>query len=381
MQKTLDYLYGLTRFGMKLGLEVITKLLNELDNPQFKFKSIHLAGTNGKGSVAAYLNSILQEAGYKVGMYTSPHLVKFNERIKINNQEISDEELVKLTELIKSKQSAATFFEFTTALAFLYFAEKKVDFVIAETGMGGRLDATNVLKPEISVITNISFDHQKHLGDSLEEIAYEKACIIKEISKVVLGEDNFKEVFEKKCEENNSKLFVAEEQEIKTPLLGEHQQENANTAVKVAKLLRIPNETIKLGIENTLWPGRLQYISKNILIDCAHNVAGIKKLREFVLKLANRKVLVLGMAEDKEIAEMVRLIAPLFEKVIITQGNYKPAATNVIAEEVRKYVNDIKEIINVKEAMEEANDSIKENELILVCGSIYLVGDVLAIQN
>ena len=381
MQETLDYLYGLTRFGMKLGLEVITKLLNELDNPQFKFKSIHLAGTNGKGSVAAYLNSILQEAGYKVGMYTSPHLVKFNERIKINNQEISDEELVKLTELIKSKQSAATFFEFTTALAFLYFAEKKVDFVIAETGMGGRLDATNVLKPEISVITNISFDHQKHLGDSLEEIAYEKACIIKEISKVVLGEDNFKEVFEKKCEENNSKLFVAEEQEIKTPLLGEHQQENANTAVKVAKLLRIPNETIKLGIENTLWPGRLQYISKNILIDCAHNVAGIKKLREFVLKLANRKVLVLGMAEDKEIAEMVRLIAPLFEKVIITQGNYKPAATNVIAEEVRKYVNDIKEIINVKEAMEEANDSIKENELILVCGSIYLVGDVLAIQN
>ena len=381
MQETLDYLYGLTRFGMKLGLEVITKLLNELDNPQFKFKSIHLAGTNGKGSVAAYLNSILQEAGYKVGMYTSPHLVKFNERIKINNQEISDEELIKLTELIKSKESAATFFEFTTALAFLYFAEKKVDFVIAETGMGGRLDATNVLKPEISVITNISFDHQKHLGDSLEEIAYEKACIIKEISKVVLGEDNFKEVFEKKCEENNSKLFVAEEQEIKTPLLGEHQQENANTAVKVAKLLRIPNETIKLGIENTLWPGRLQYISKNILIDCAHNVAGIKKLREFVLKLANRKVLVLGMAEDKEIAEMVRLIAPLFEKVIITQGNYKPAATNVIAEEVRKYVNDIKEIINVKEAMEEANDSIKENELILVCGSIYLVGDVLAIQN
>ena len=379
MQETLDYLYGLTRFGMKLGLEVVSSLLDKLDHPEKKFKSIHIAGTNGKGSVSAYLNSILQEVGYKVGMYTSPHLIKFNERIKVNDKEISDEELVKLTKVIREKGTEATFFEFTTALAFQYFAEQEVDFVIAETGMGGRLDATNVLEPLVSVITNISFDHQKHLGDTIEKIAYEKACIIKENSQVVVnvGEEVLG-VFKKKCEEMKAELFIAEDKEVETSLLGGYQQENADTAIKTAKLLGVDNEVIKIGIAKTKWPGRLEFISKNILVDCAHNLAGMRRLVEFVAKLEKRKVLVIGIADDKEIAEMVRVIAPLFEKVIITQGNYKPALTSVIAKEVKKYVNDVKEIVDVKEAIEEAKNSVNDEELILVCGSIYLVGDILA---
>src|SRR3989344_2116826 len=185
-QSTLDYLYNLERFGIKLGLEAINDLLQLLDNPQNKFRSIHIAGTNGKGSVSAYLAAILSQAGYKVGWYTSPHLIRFNERIRVDGKEIEDEELARLTKSIKDKAGknnlSPTFFEFTTALAFLYFAEQKVDWAVIEAGMGGRLDATNVLKPEVSVITGISFDNQKYLGDTLEKIAGEKAGIIKEDS-------------------------------------------------------------------------------------------------------------------------------------------------------------------------------------------------------
>ncbi|MBU1622615.1 MAG: bifunctional folylpolyglutamate synthase/dihydrofolate synthase [Nanoarchaeota archaeon] len=383
MEPTLDYLYGLKRFGMKLGLEEIRNLLKTLGNPEEQFKSIHIAGTNGKGSVSAYLAAILQEAGYKVGWYTSPHLIKFNERIRVNGKEISDLELVRLTKIIKGKSAELepTFFEFTTALAFLYFAEQKVDFAVVETGLGGRLDATNVLNPVVSVITTISFDHQKHLGNSLAEIAYEKACIIKENGRAVIGRGNKEvlDVLEKKCADKNAKLIIATEENIKTPLLGKHQQENANTAITVARLLKINEEEIKQGIAKAKWPGRLEFVSENVLIDCAHNVAGMEKLVEFVKRLGKRKVLVLGMAEDKEIAKMVRLIVPLFENVIITQGNHKPASMEVIADEVLKYVKDVKKIRNVEEAMKMALNSVSEDELVLITGSIYLVGDVLKV--
>ena len=244
MQLTLDYLYNLERFGIKLGLEAITELLGLLDNPQKKFKSVHIAGTNGKGSVSAYLAAILQEASYKVGWYTSPHLIKFNERIRVDGKAIENRELVRLTELIKEKVEGKiqpTFFEFTTALAFLYFAEQKVDFAVVEVGMGGRLDATNVLNPEVAVITNISFDHQKHLGNTLEKIAGEKAGIIKENGKVVVGKRDIGlvKLFKEKCEEKKSTLFLAGKEQIETPLLGRHQQENANTAITSPKILKI----------------------------------------------------------------------------------------------------------------------------------------------
>ncbi len=385
MQSTLDYLYNLERFGIKLGLEAIMELLGLLDNPQSKFKAVHIAGTNGKGSVSAYLAAILQEAGYKVGWYTSPYLIKFNERIRVDGKAIEDGELVRLTKVIKSvaekNNLQPTFFEFTTALAFLYFVEQKVDFAVVEAGMGGRLDATNVLKPEAAVITNISFDHQKHLGDTLEKIAGEKAGIIKENGVVVVGEkkEELLKLFKEKCKEKKSTLILAGKEQIETPLLGRHQQENANTAITVARVLKIEEKTIKRGIAKTKWPGRLEFITKNILVDCAHNVAGMETLREYVMGLENKKVLVLAIAEDKEISKMVQLIAPLFNEVIITQGNYKPAETGRIAIEVKKYVQRVREIPKVEEAVEMALKLVNSGELILITGSIYMVGDALAV--
>src|SRR3989338_5320207 len=339
-QNILGYMYSLERFGMKLGLDVITDLLQHLGNPHLQFKSIHVAGTNGKGSTCSFLASILQEAGYKTALYTSPHLVKFNERIKVNGNDISDQYLASLAKKIKKTAEQhkieLTFFEFTTALAFLYFARQKVDIVVVETGMGGRLDATNVLHPLLSVITNISFDHQKHLGDTLEKIAVEKAGIIKKEGMVVTAEKNpaVLEVFRKECRKKNAQLFVSEgdfkivQRDIfhqafefhglryDIQMLGEHQIPNALLAILAVELLKekgiaCSSRSIQQGLQKTRWAGRLQFIRKNVLLDCAHNIAGMEMLQKFVQNLPRRKVLVLGIAEDKEIVEMCQLIVPL----------------------------------------------------------------------
>ena len=392
MQQTLDYLYGLTRFGMKLGLEVITKLLNKLNNPQNSYKTIHIAGTNGKGSTAAFIASILKESGYKVGLYTSPHLVKFNERIQVNGREITDEELVNYTKLIKEKTHEAnvqpTFFEFTTTMAFLHFQKQKVDFAIIETGMGGRLDATNVLNPEISVITNISFDHMEHLGEDKLDIAKEKAAIIKENGTVVTVEQdsNVLELFESVCREKNAKLFIVKKKiKPKISMLGEYQIRNAATAMKVAELLSISKNKIEQGLLKTKWPGRLDVIKENplVIVDCAHNVEGMRNLIKFVKKIdrSRKEILILGMAEDKEIDKMVSLIVPLFDEVVLTKGNYKPAELDVLEKEVRKHTNNIKMYEQVEGAISEALKLAEKEDLILVTGSIYLVGDVLKHRN
>ena len=386
-QQTLEYLYNLNTFGIKLGLEVISKILQELDNPHHKFKSIHIAGTNGKGSTAAFIASILREVGYKVGLYTSPHLIRFNERIKINENEITDEELVNYTKIIKQQAEKSnlqpTFFEFTTAMAFLHFAVEQVDYAVIETGLGGRLDATNVLNPQISVITNISRDHTEHLGNGKLNIAQEKASIIKENSLVVTAEqdEGVLKLFNEFCEEKKSKLLIVDEQlngtEIKTHLLGEYQIKNAAMAYLVGNLLNIPESRIHQGLLKAEWPGRLEYIAPNVLIDCAHNVAGMKELSSFIKKLPQRKILILGISEDKEISKMVSLIAPLVDEIILTQGNYKPASLEVLEREVKNYTNNIKKCSQVEEAIKEALKQKNKDDLILVAGSIYLVGDVL----
>ena len=224
MQEVLDYLYGLKKFGSKLRLEEMEKLVSVLDHPQKKFKSIHIAGTNGKGSTSAFLAQILQEAGYKVGLYTSPHLVNFNERIKINGKDISGQKIVELSEIMKRKveenEIDTTFFEFTTAMAFQYFADEQVDFAVVEVGLGGRLDATSVIDPEICVITNISLEHTRVLGESKEEIAKEKAAIIKENKIVVTAETNetVLDIFNSVCNQKNSSLMVLDKElKFKTP--------------------------------------------------------------------------------------------------------------------------------------------------------------------
>ena len=314
----LEYLYGLERFGIKLGLEVITTLLNTLGNPHQQYKSIHIAGTNGKGSTAAFLAQILIEAGYKVGLYTSPHLIQFNERIKINGKDISELDLINLIAVIKEKAEKnnlqLTFFEFTTALAFFYFAQQKIDVAVVETGMGGRLDVTNVIQPEVTIITNISLDHQQYLGETKEEIAAEKSGIIKDKAIVVTVEEDKEvlKIIEKKCMEKNAGLFLSDKawpqeaslerqiftvkgQEYTIHLLGEHQLQNAALAIKAASLLAergllISSYNIQEGFKKAYWPGRLEIICNEplVLVDCAHNLAGMQELARVIPSLSRR---------------------------------------------------------------------------------------------
>jgi len=404
----LSYLYGLKRFGMKLGLEVIYQMMERLDNPQHKFKSIHVAGTNGKGSTAAYLANILQEAGYKVGLYTSPHLINFNERFQINGEEISEENIVELTKKIKDKIDGIepTFFEFTTAMAFEYFAQREVDFAVVEVGLGGRLDATNVINPEIAVITNIGNDHEQHLGYELVKIAKEKAGIVKKDSLVVTAEKNKRilDYFKRVCEERKGKLHVVQEQinsiitysslkgqgfdtkgmvegHFDINLLGAHQVDNASTAILASKLIGIKDDAIRSGLKKTNWPGRLELIQEKpyLFLDGAHNAQGMHKIAEYAKTLSHRKVLVLGIAYDKDIKSMVESIVPLFDHVILTQGNYKPAETYILRREVEKHTKNVEEIPQVEEAMEKALSLVEGNDVALITGSFYMIGDARAV--
>jgi len=403
----LEYLYGLERFGIKLGLEVITTLLNTLGNPHQQYKSIHIAGTNGKGSTAAFLAQILIEAGYKVGLYTSPHLIQFNERIKINGKDISELDLINLIAVIKEKAEKnnlqLTFFEFTTALAFFYFAQQKIDVAVVETGMGGRLDVTNVIQPEVTIITNISLDHQQYLGETKEEIAAEKSGIIKDKAIVVTVEEDKEvlKIIEKKCMEKNAGLFLSDKawpqeaslerqiftvkgQEYTIHLLGEHQLQNAALAIKAASLLAergllISSYNIQEGFKKAYWPGRLEIICNEplVLVDCAHNLAGMQELARFIRSLSRRKVLLLGIAADKQISEMVSVIAPLVEEIIISKGNYKPADPLIIALEARKYVTKVIIEPEPEKALLTALSRLPTGAVLLVTGSIYFVGEIL----
>ncbi len=418
MQEILDYLYGLERLGIKLGLENTEIVLERLGNPQKSFPCVHITGTNGKGSTSAFLASIMQQAGYKVGLYTSPHLVRFNERIKINGAEISDQDLANLTREVRAKCEGVnpTFFEFTTALAFLYFARGKIDFAVIEVGMGARLDATNVVIPEVAVITNVELDHLKYLGSTKEAIAKEKAAIIKTGVPLVTHETDPKIVayFREECRKKDSEIWVVGEKVRITPLssssslldgqpfyvsglvkgdystkiLGKHQLQNAATALIVAEILRLrgwklSTESIKKGIAQAEWPGRLEVLSCRpfLMVDGAHNVAGMKTVVEFVSELPQRQILILGVAEDKDIFSLARMVVPLFEKVIVTQGSYKPAPTGKIAKEARKYAEVVWEIPNSGEALKFALSQVQEGRLIFATGSLYLVGDIIKYHN
>jgi len=405
MHHTLEFLYGLERFGIKLGLDVVTQLLKLLGNPHHQFQSIHIAGTNGKGSVAAFCDSVLRQTGLTVGLYTSPHLIRFNERIQVNGIEITDEELVSLTELIRDKMGKLkpTFFEFTTALAFLYFAQKKVDVAVVETGMGGRLDATNVITPLVSVITNIGKDHMEYLGNSLTEIAAEKAGIIKEnvpvvtaasgdalrVIRDVAAKKNAQVIEVKTARKIQQTLevlsFAIEEKKYTTSLLGDHQLTNAALAYGaitcVRKKFGVSDKNIIDGFKATRWPGRIDILSKEPLtiIDGAHNVDGMRALAAFVKTLSNRKILLLGIAKDKEAEEMVKIIVPLFEQVIVTEGSYKPMDVKQLASIVKTY-RPVKSIKDSRKAFEKAK-GLQGNEMLLITGSLYLIGDVLSVMK
>ena len=381
----LKELYNLENVKFKQSLVNMKVLLKKLHNPEKNLRCIHVAGTNGKGSVCAMISSILSNAGYKVGMYTSPHLKKFNERIRINNKLSSDKEIAQYYLRVKKHVTNQTFFEITTAMAFLYFKEKNVDFAVLEIGLGGRLDSTNVITPLVSIITNIGMEHTEYLGNTIEKIAYEKAGIIKKNVPVVTAtEGKALATIKKISNQRNSKLIAVNNKKInyKLRFKGEFQKQNASIAAKAIEILK-NNDKIKItkyniidGLKNTKWPGRFQFIAKNILIDSAHNPSGFKTLVKELKNIDyNKLILIIGFSNDKDIKAISKIINPKAYKTIITKSDNEKAEKPKI---IQKYFNTNSIIINnPKKALKYAKKIAAKNDLILITGSIFLVGELI----
>ena len=384
--KLLKYLYSLESKKFKQNLINMRILLKKIHNPEKKLKIIHVAGTNGKGSVCAMLSFIFRESGFKVGLYTSPHLKKFNERIRINDKLITDKEIVKYYLKLKPYITNQTFFEITTAMAFLYFYEKKVDYVVLEVGLGGRLDTTNVISPLVSVITNIGIEHTDYLGNKIEKIAYEKAGIIKNNIPTVTGAKGKALVTIKKIASNRkaplivNKKFKINKNDLS--LKGSFQIDNASIAITTIDTLnkfynlKINKNNVKNGLKKAKWPGRFQFIKKNILIDCAHNPDGIKSLIEEIKKLSyNKLILVVGISIDKDIKKIINMLNPIADYFILTKSKYHRAADPKF---LSKYVKkEFKIIKDNKKALNFAKKTANKEDLILVTGSIFVVGEII----
>ena len=413
-RKILQRIYSLESSKIKLGLENIKALLSKIGNPERELKCIHVAGTNGKGSVCAMIFYIIKEAGYKVGLYTSPHLKKFNERIRINGHFITDREIVDYFLRIKPFITNQSFFEITTAMAFLYFKEKNADFVVLETGLGGRLDATNVVTPLISVITSIGLEHTELLGNSIEKIASEKAGTIKENIPIVAGaKGNALQVIKKIAKERNATLYLAR----KYPKInfkyigGTFQQQNKDIALttidilKKYNLINIDNNQTIGSLKKTQWPARLQFISKNILVDCAHNPSGFEILKKELIIIKKQKniknfIFVVGIQQDKDIPMMLKTIKPLVSAIIFTNSRNEKAANpkkllkifntlenqrfsvprnfKKISPEINQNKSIKTRIIeNPKKALNYAKKIADKKDLVVAAGSIYLVGELV----
>lgn len=382
------------KVAYKEDLTNIIKLSNHLNNPEKKFKTIHVAGTNGKGSTSHMIASVLQEAGYKVGLYTSPHLKSFTERVRINGIEIPKDYVIKFISQNKDffEKEELSFFEMTVGLAFNFFAEERVDVAVIEVGLGGRLDATNIISPEISVITNIGLDHTQILGDTLEKIATEKGGIIKENIPVVIGEkqDEVAFVFEKIAKNLKSELIFASEINIptfKTDLLGSYQKKNSRTAVYTLKQLKgfsitdlhIKNGLLKV-VENTNLKGRWQILNEvpKVICDTAHNKEGLTYVLEQLKKETYDKLhIVLGVVSDKKLDE----ILPLFPKEAIYYFSkpdmYRGLNEEKLQKEAKKYEMKGGKYTNIKSAYKEAVKKSKKEDLIFIGGSTFTVSEIL----
>ena len=407
-------MYGLRRFGIILGLATIKSILNELGNPQNRFRSIHVAGTNGKGSVAAALSSILQESGYRVGLYTSPHLVRFNERICINNRQISDDAVVKSYHAVQKAHHGKrepTFFELTTAMAFYEFGRQAVDWTVIETGMGGRLDATNIIYPAVSIITNISMEHREYLGNSLAQITREKAGIIKRAIPVVtaIRQKHAKTVIQQIAAKKSAPLYILGENfkarrlrsgeftyygientwhHMRSALLGNYQVENAALAIAACELLNknkavISENNIRNGLIKTRWPGRLEIVSDHpmIILDGAHNLIAARKLAQFLgNNLAHRPItLVVGILNDKPYKAMLKSLLPVCSRLVITQAKIDRALnTRQLFDVVKNKISDVRMISDVARAVEQAVATADSNEVVCIAGSLYVVGEAKA---
>ncbi|MBT3984911.1 bifunctional folylpolyglutamate synthase/dihydrofolate synthase [archaeon] len=375
--ESVEYIYSLERNKGRYTLEHIEKFLSKIGNIQNEFKIIHVAGTNGKGSTCSMINQGLIEEGYKVGFFSSPHLVRFNERIRVNNEIISDEALDRMAEKIKELQKETgidlSFFEAAFVIAMLYFKERNVDYVVLEVGLGGRLDATNTCIPIISVITSISMDHMHMLGDDIEKIANEKAGIIKENVKVITSaKGKALEVVEKKCYEKNANLVIIGNKFLDLGLKGDYQKENGSLAFTVLRELGVGEESIKKGLLNSRWRGRFEFVEDNVLVDCAHNVDGMRACVDSVKKMNKSVMLVFGVCETKNVEGMTDILKELDLKgVVVTKSKVSSAMEPSV---LKSYFPDAVVKEDLKESLEYARQV--PADLILVCGSIYLIGEI-----
>lgn len=423
--QALDYIYSFVDYSLarnlryspeKFNLGRMEDFLELLGNPHEKYKVIHVAGTKGKGSTCALLASILTKNGFQTGFYSSPHMIDFTERIRIGEDQISNHEIVEYINLLDpliKKVPELTTFEIITGMAFKYFADKRVDFAVIEVGMGGRFDATNVVHPEVSIITAISHDHTKVLGKTIKKIAFEKAGIIKkgipvivsrqkptalEVIRNVAAErgsrmvyvvDTFKAEFVNySLDGQDFKILKAGNKgiEINIPLLGDHQTDNALTAFACIEELKdqgitINTDAIRSGFKNVKWPGRFEIINKKpiIIIDSAHNLDSVRKLKEAVKKYLPEKqlILIFGVSEDKEVASMLKLIKPLIKTLIITKSHHPRALELNKIKEIAEKIG-ISWIVEdeIKNAIGEALARSDDSTAILATGSIFIAGAV-----
>ena len=406
------------------GLERMQSLMERLGNPQEKLKIIHVAGTNGKGSVCSMLNSILIEAGYLVGLFTSPHLIACNERIKIQNDPINYKTFENLKDQVKSickemvgdGQESPTFFEYITAIAFVYFAQKNVDIVVLETGIGGRYDGTNIIKkPLVSLITSIGKDHMDMLGNTIEQITREKAGIIKENCHTVLYNSDRLVYNSVKaiCQERKSHLFSCQDvlisrenynmtgttfaaqdtrftyDSIYLPLLGRYQVSNAITTLMTLESLKIqgyliPKKAVYNGFKNTKWPGRMEIIQKNpiVILDGAHNVQSAKAVRATLSNLAKGKKvhMLIGVLKDKDYKQIIQILAPLAHTIIATEiANKRALSANQLYNIIKDKGHDSNRLIlekRLKNAYKIGQQLLQEDDILICLGSLYLVGEI-----
>lgn len=411
-KEAVQYLYGLQKYGIKFGLSRTSNLLKAFGNPHRRQRYIHIAGSNGKGSVAAMVETILMKSGLKVGFYSSPHLVRFTERFRINGQEIAPDKAAaiagELIDVIKPGHPP-TFFEVATAMALIYFAREKVDISIMEVGMGGRLDATNVIRPVVSVITNISLEHQFFLGSHLMDIAKEKAGIIKRGVDLVTAatQPSVIRLFESICEEKKASFWrVGKDvryrsngssfnyyglkrsfKGLELGLKGRFQNRNAALSLAVIEILErkgfeFSSREVVGGLKDTTWPGRMHIVSRDplIILDGAHNPKAIKELANSIKSgfSYRRLILVIGVMEDKDIGNIIRGILPIADYVIYTRPDYyRSASPERLLREASSNTKQGEIVPVISEALEKAKEMVSPEDMILVCGSLFTVGEAM----